>query len=166
MDNKKNEEHNCTASYIDCDLYEKCFQVSTGFDLLAREVTQIKEAERVAHQKRKETHQMVLDVSNKLDQHIDDFNNHGDLEMETVRKQTQVLNQLSERVKTIHDDSLIEKQDQKWIKIIGYAMIGVILWLLIHINESDKVMVDIASDLKHNSQTLKELKGYFKGDNK
>lgn len=86
-----------------CDLYGRCLQMSTGWELFAKEVSQVKDevnsikkSEAEATKMREETQKLINVIASKLDKHIDDFQKHGSEEMETVRTQTKAITKLSD----------------------------------------------------------------------
>jgi hypothetical protein len=165
-----------------CDLYHKCFQITTGWELFAKEVThvknsleEVKKAEADAVVKRDETNSTLNHLKKEFKLHREEFKQHGIDEMQTVTKQTEalerqndVISELSVTLKELHESHMVEKQDQHWMKIFGYGMATIfgsaLIWLFLNVNSTDKLLVKMSTNLEHNTEALKELKGYFRGD--
>ena len=148
-----------------CSLFDECLKMSTGHPLLAQEVSQvkrdvadIKKSEEHAKEKRHETHEMVVDVKNKLEGHVKAFSEQN----KAITELSKSVNCLTETVGDMHSDSLSEKQDQKWMKIIGYGIILIIIWLLVHVNETDKLLTETSTNLKSNTKVIEKLDNYLR----
>ena len=172
-DNTKEERRkNIGAS---CDLYDKCLQMHSGWNLFASEVTNVKNAledvqksEDEAVEKREETHSKIDSVDRKLDAHMKEFKDHGTEEMETVRQQTEALAKLTDSLERLNKSHIEEKQDQQWMKKFGYTVAtifgGALLWLFTNANNTDKLIAEMSTNIKHQTEMTKELKSYFRGD--
>ena len=164
-----------------CDLYSKCYQMHSGWDLFAQEVTQTKNKlndlqalEQQAAEDRKRT-------SDKVDSIHHEFITHTKQEMEQqerhaliTQEHTKVLGELKDVIRELRDDHQTTKDELKkevndtvWIKSFGYGVAGIfgagLIYIFLNINVTDKTMVKIETNLERNTEVLKDIQGYFRG---
>jgi len=136
---------------LNCPLYSKCNGVYSSHQLLAQEVTQIKNSEIKAAKDRKEqwekvqeTASTVHDLSTKLDRHTEDFQ-----EMLIIVKKLQPV-----------------ITNQKWMQVIAYVFGGIVTTALVilftHANNSDKESSAINETLKNNTKAIETQNGYMR----
>jgi len=98
-----------------CLLFDKCFQMTSGYPLLAQEVTKVKnkvdrviESEGKAEENRRKNNEALNTLIEKVNEHIETFNNHDKKEMEKmdahtarVEEQTEAMIELTKTVSSL-----------------------------------------------------------------
>jgi gas vesicle protein len=165
-----------------CDLYDKCFQMHNGWDLFAKEITLTKNKLSDLQQLEQQAAEDRKRASDKVDAIHYEFIAHTKEEMAQqerhaliTQEHTKVLGELKDVIRELRDDHQNTKQelqkevnDTTWIKSFGYGIAGIfgagLIYIFLNINATDKMMVKIETNLERNTEVLKELQIYFRGD--
>jgi hypothetical protein len=160
---------------FECNLYDRCLQISSSYNVVLQTMNStntrldsIEDSERIAKESREVTSKKIDALDVKLDTHLANFQQHSEEEMQNLVSHTRAMEALAETLNDLHESHTLEKQDQKWIKLLGYSMATVfgsaLVWLFLNVNSTDKLLVKMSSNLEHNTEALKELKSYFRGE--
>jgi hypothetical protein len=131
---------------FECNLYDRCLQMSSSYNVVLetmkstkQRLDSIEESERVARVSREETVKKIDTLDEKLDTHLKNFQLHSEEEMQNLVSHTKAMEALAETLNDLHESHTIEKQDQKWLKLLGYGMGAIfgsaLIWLFLNVND-------------------------------